>query len=303
MTEISAPAQTASSREVRLATLRLLAGATMISFTAVLVKLVDVGPTAAGFYRNLFGGLGLLILALLSGQSLRASRRLGLFMVAAGVLFALDLFFWHRSILYIGPGLSTILANFQVFGLAILGVAVFRERLTWRLGLSIPLALAGLFLLVGPDWAGLSSTYKIGIFFGLLTAGVYTGYLLALRHSQSRPDRLAPFPNIALISLTTAAIMGGMLWAEGGSLVIPNTRSWLILLTYGLVCHGLGWVLISTAMPRLDASRIGLILLFQPTLTFIWDILFFHRPTPPLAAAGAILALAAIYLGSTARSK
>ena len=303
MTEISAPAQTASSREVRLATLRLLAGATMISFTAVLVKLVDVGPTAAGFYRNLFGGLGLLVLALLSGQSLRPSRRLGLIMIAAGIFFALDLFFWHRSILYIGPGLSTILANFQVFGLAILGVAVFRERLTWRLGLSIPLALAGLFLLVGPDWAGLSSTYKIGIFFGLLTAGVYTGYLLALRHSQSRPDRLAPFPNIALISLTTAAIMGGMLWAEGGSLVIPNTRSWLILLTYGLVCHGLGWVLISTAMPRLDASRIGLILLFQPTLTFIWDILFFHRPTPPLAAAGAILALAAIYLGSTARSK
>lgn len=303
MTEISAPAQTASSREVRLATLRLLAGATMISFTAVLVKLVDVGPTAAGFYRNLFGGLGLLVLALLSGQSLRPSRRLGLIMIAAGIFFALDLFFWHRSILYVGPGLSTILANFQVFGLAILGVAVFRERLTWRLGLSIPLALAGLFLLVGPDWAGLSSTYKIGIFFGLLTAGVYTGYLLALRHSQSRPDRLAPFPNIALISLTTAAIMGGMLWAEGGSLVIPNTRSWLILLTYGLVCHGLGWVLISTAMPRLDASRIGLILLFQPTLTFIWDILFFHRPTPPLAAAGAILALAAIYLGSTARSK
>jgi len=296
-------AQTASSREVRLATLRLLAGATIISFTAVLVRLVDVGPTEAGFYRNLFGGLGLLILALLTGQRLRVGWRLGLVMVAAGVFFALDLFFWHRSILYVGPGLSTILANFQVFGLAILGVAVFRERLTWRLGISIPLALAGLFLLVGPEWAELSPTYKIGVFFGLLTAGVYTGYLLALRHSQSRPDRLAPFPNIALISLTTAAVMGGMLAAEGGSLAIPNAKSWLILLTYGLVCHGLGWALISTALPLLDASRAGLILLFQPTLTFIWDIIFFHRPTPPLTAAGAVLALAAIYLGSTARAK
>ncbi|MBW2618078.1 MAG: DMT family transporter [Deltaproteobacteria bacterium] len=275
----------------------------MISFTAVLVKLVDVGPTAAGFYRNLFGGLSLLVLAMLFGQRLRVGRRLGLVMLAAGVFFALDLFFWHRSILYIGPGLSTILANFQVFGLAILGVVVFRERLTWRLGISIPLALAGLFLLVGPDWATLPSTYKTGVFYGLLTAAVYVGYLIALRHSQSRPDRLAPFPNIALISLTTAAIMGGMLWAEGGSLAIPNAKSWLILLTYGLVCHGLGWALISTAMPRLDASRVGLILLFQPTLTFIWDILFFHRPTPPLAAAGAVIALGAIYLGSTARVK
>jgi len=40
--------------------IQLIAGATIISFSAVFVKLVHVGPTMAGFYRVLFGGLILL---------------------------------------------------------------------------------------------------------------------------------------------------------------------------------------------------------------------------------------------------
>ena len=42
--------------------------------------------------------------------------------MAAGVFFSLDLWFWHRSIIYIGPGLSTLLANFQVFILMLVGI-------------------------------------------------------------------------------------------------------------------------------------------------------------------------------------
>jgi hypothetical protein len=40
-------------------------GATLISFSGVYVKLADIGPTAAGVYRTLFGGLILLVLAVL----------------------------------------------------------------------------------------------------------------------------------------------------------------------------------------------------------------------------------------------
>ena len=38
------------------------AGAVMISFAAVFVRLADVAPTTSGFYRMLFGSIGLLVL-------------------------------------------------------------------------------------------------------------------------------------------------------------------------------------------------------------------------------------------------
>jgi len=60
-----------------------------------------------------------------------------------------------------------------------------------------------------------------------------------------------------------------------------------------------GWILISTALPRVQVSVAGLIILLQPSLAFIWDILFFARPTGALEVMGAGLALTAIYLGLT----
>jgi drug/metabolite transporter (DMT)-like permease len=45
----------------------------------------------------------------------------------------------------------------------------------------------------------------------------------------------------------------------------------------------------------------GLALLLQPTLSFVWDVLFFSRPMTAMELLGAGIALIAIYLG-TARS-
>jgi len=46
---------------------------------------------------------------------------------------------------------------------------------------------------------------------------------------------------------------------------------------------------------------VGLILLLQPALAFVWDILFFGRPTRAVELVGAAITLGAIYLGLTGR--
>ena len=49
---------------------QLVAGAVMISFSPVFVKLANVGPTSSAFYRMCFGGLLLTAIALVSGKKL-----------------------------------------------------------------------------------------------------------------------------------------------------------------------------------------------------------------------------------------
>jgi drug/metabolite transporter (DMT)-like permease len=41
-----------------------------------------------------------------------------------------------------------------------------------------------------------------------------------------------------------------------------------------------------------------LILLLQPSLAFVWDVVLFDRPTQATEVLGAVLALVAIYLGA-----
>jgi drug/metabolite transporter (DMT)-like permease len=283
--------------DYRLGIFQLLCGAFMISFSPVFVKLAHVGPTAAGFYRTFIGAVFLLILVGIRGEALWRGVRPFAMACGCGLLFALDLSFWHRSIHYIGPGLATIMGNFQVFFLAAFGIAVFREKPDWRFILAVPLALLGLFMLVGPDWNSLDRNYRLGLLCGLVTAVTYAFYVLLLQKSQSDTRRLSATANLAVISLATALIMGAESHVLGEGFRIPDAQSAWALLAYGVICQALGWVIISRALVKIPASRAGLILLLQPTLAFVWDVFFFSRPTGGLDVLGAMLALGAIYLG------
>lgn len=280
----------------------VLAGAFLISFSSVFVKMAHVGPTAAVFYRFLFGFLALGIVAVIRRETLWRGWISFAWAVAAGIMFSLDLFFWHRSIHFVGPGVATILANFQVFSLATIGAAFMGERIGWRLSLAIPLAFAGLFLIVGWEWQTVEADYRWGVMYGLLTAAIYTGLTLILRKSQSIEGKLSPLVNMAWVSLLgSIAAVPEVQWS-GEAFTIPDGRTLATLIAYGAVCSGLGWSLIATGLPRIEASRAGLFLVLQPTLAFVWDILFFARPTTALHVVGAGVTLFAIYLGATKRA-
>ncbi len=279
--------------------IQLTTGAVLISFSAIWVQQADVGPAISGFYRNLFGGAFLLIFILLRRDALWRGGRPLLIALAAAVFFAVDLSLWHYSISFVGPGLATLVANCQVFFLACFGILIFKEAAGWRFLISIPLAVAGLFLLVGIDWSTLEDDYQLGVYLGLASAFAYALYLLVLRKSQRDTLRLSASVNLLIISFAAASIMGAEGYVRGESFLIPSLSSGMSLAAYGLFSHALGWIAISRGIAKVDASRAGLILLAQPTLTFIWDGLFFGRVLSLVEISGAALVLGAIYLGGS----
>jgi len=274
----------------------------MISFSGVWVKLAHVDPTAAAFYRGLFGGIVLMALVWSAGRGLPRGIKFYLITAAAGLLLALDLTLWHRSVFYIGPGLATILANFQVFFLAAYGILILGERLTLKFALSVPLSLLGLMLLVGLEWRGLGPLYRTGLIFGLLAALAYSAYLLTLRQTQTAGDRQAPITTMAVVSLSIAFFSGLEVPLLGESFRIPDLQTWIVLIAYGICAQVLGWVLISKGLRSVEASRAGLVLLLQPALAFIWDVVFFGRSASFRELMGAGLAIGAIYLGASSRT-
>lgn len=284
-------------------TLRLFIGAALISLSPVWVKLVSVSPTTSGFYRVLIGGLALAAYLLFSGQRLQLSRRTWQILLLAAVFFALDLWFWHRSIYYIGPGLATLLANFQVFIMTAAGIVLLRESPRPLQLFAIPLAVLGLALIVGLDWRHLPEDYRLGVIFGLLTAASYAGYLLTLRRSRQDSIHRLPTREVAIISLVTAAILGLSALVEGESLAIPALDDAVWLVCYGILSHCIGWMFIASSLPHVSTAEAGIALLLQPALSFVWDVLFFARTLTGTELAGAGIALVAIYLGSRPASK
>ena len=276
----------------------LFMGAALISLSPVWVRLVNVPPTVSAFYRVLIGGAALAIFLVVTRRKLALSQRAILILLAGAAFFALDLWFWHRSINYIGPGLATLLGNFQVFFMMLAGALWLGQSPRPLQLVAVPLAILGLALVVGFDWQALPADYRMGVIFGLLTAVAYTGYMLSLRAARTISVHRLPAREVAVVSLGTAALLGVVVGLEGQSLAIPTAADAGWLLAYGVLSHCMGWLLITYSLPKVTATEAGLALLLQPALSYAWEILLFGRALTVIEVAGAAVTLFAIYLGS-----
>lgn len=279
-------------------TLQLLLGAALISTSPVFVKLTTVPSEVSAWYRVAIGGVVLALWQASRGRWRWPRRGAWWALFLAGVFFALDLGVWHQSIHYIGPGMATLLGNFQVFVMALVGALVFREKLSPGTWLSIPLALLGLSLITGFEWQGLDATTRAGIVLGLATAVFYSGFMLSLRRAQRLTGHGDTAVNLALTCLLSAAVLAAYLAWQGRVPTVPTLLDGAYLVTYALVAQVFGWLLITRALGHVPASRVGIVLLLQPALSFLWDVLLFDRQFLPLEALGAAIALFAVFLGA-----
>ncbi len=188
--------------------LRVLAGAVLISFAAVFVSLSGVAPAPAAFYRLVIGAVALMGFAVLRRERLQLAPRFIVYVLLAGLAFAADLVIWHLSIYRVGPGIATLLPNFQVVLMTLAGWLIWRERLTPRIAVAIGVAVVGLVLLLMAAPQAGHGRFMAGIGYGLGAAVAYTAYLLFLRLAGGSTSRKAPAFFIGSVSVVAAGGYG-----------------------------------------------------------------------------------------------
>lgn len=275
----------------------VFAGAFLISFAAFFVKGAAMDPSVIAFYRLLFGSIALMLITAARRERLSPAGPTLRFVMLSGALFCCDLLLWHESIVLIGPGIATIVANFEVLFLAIYGVIFLGEKLTWPQKLAMPLALAGLSLLLDIHRNALPPYIVKGVMLSIISAMFYAAYILSVRKTQSMEGQLAPVPNMAWVSTFAFMCVGLFCLGTGKSFVIPDVKTLSILAGLGIVCQSFGWLLLSQGLPLLSPFRAGLIMLTQPALSYLWDLLFYGGASGLTNIVGAVIAIAAIGMG------
>ena len=271
-----------------------LLGALVIAFSAILVRLAEVTPATAAFFRCAYAVPLLGVLAwrerLRYGPRERRDRQLAL---AAGAIFAADLIFWNYSIKAVGAGLATVLGNVQVVLVALIAWAALGERPTSRTLVSIPIALTGVVLISGVVGSGAyGDDPLLGVIFGLLTAISYAFFLLILRQagSSDRPPA-GPLFDATLSGAVFCAIAGVAIgdidWTPGA-----ESQAWLIVLA--LSSQVLGWMLISTSLPRLPAALTSILLMLQPVTSVMLGAVLLDESPSAIQLSGVAIVLAAV---------
>jgi drug/metabolite transporter (DMT)-like permease len=271
-----------------------VAGALTIAFSSILVKLADVAPSTAAIFRCAYALPLLFWLAWredrVHGARDPRSRRLA---AGAGVFFAADLIFWHHSIEDVGAGLATVLGNLQVAFVPLIAWAVLKEHPSRRVLVTLPVVLAGVVFVSGVlERGAFGPDPGRGAIYGLLTGMAYAGFILLLRAAGADLRRPAGPLFDATAVATIAAVAAGV--AIGDADLVPSwpAHAWLVVLA--LSSQVLGWMLISTSLPRLPAALTSVVLTIQPIGSMVLGALLLSEDPTLLQLVGCAAILAGL---------
>jgi drug/metabolite transporter (DMT)-like permease len=270
------------------------------SFTAVFFALSDTSPSTATVFRCLYA---IPILWWLARREERDAGpraiRVRRWAFLAGFFFAIDLIFFHRSILLMGAGLASVLSNLQVVVVVIAAWLIWSERPGVAQAVGIPIALVGIVLIsgvLGGDAYGQDPV--LGSLLGIVVALTYAAYLLLLRKGRDRQHAAGPILD-ATIACAVTGLVAGLMVGDFQPLPTLPAHSWLLLLALSAQVGGA--VLLAVALPRLPAATTSLILLVQPVLAVALAMLILAEAPSGLQLIGVGLVIGGVVLGSLPR--
>lgn len=285
----------------RLAPAALVAGAIGISFSPILVRLSELGPTATAFHRVFLAAPLLWAVLLWSDRPapsarVRPQRREVWLLIAAGVAFAGDLGIWHWSVQLTSVANATLLANLTPIFVTLAAWLLFGERISSLFLVGLALALAGTAAMVRASFA-LDGAHVWGDALGVTTALFYTAYLLLLKRLRQT------LPALAIMAWSTAITAICLLPAAliaGEALVAVTWSGWAVLVAIAWVSHVGGQGLIAFALAHLPASFSSVALLVQPVSAAVLAWILLGEALGGLQALGAAVVIAGILLARRA---
>lgn len=272
----------------------LLFGACVIGFSAVLVRLTGTGPAAAGFWRLAFA---LPALALITRRSTGPLGRPSRIAMIAGVMFALDLGFWHYGIKFTSVANATVLSNLTPVVVTAFAWIFLRQRPGGLFLLAVAVALAGVWMMaVGKSGGGHVLNAPLGNFFSISTALWYALYFLAISEGRKTEgaSRLMFWSGVVGAPLV---LLGALLLREQ---IAPTTAAgWAACLALGAV-HIAGQGSIAWGLGRLPTSTASVVVLVQPIVAGLMGWLLFGELLGPVQAAGMAVVLGGVVLAQWA---
>jgi drug/metabolite transporter (DMT)-like permease len=232
----------------------------LLSIGPVFVRMSDVGPVAAGFWRIALAAPILVAAAFGTGWRPAAmGRGVWIALAVGGLCFAGDIASWHIGILKTQLANATLFGNSATLLYPVYGFLIARAWPSRKQSFALLLALVGAGLLLGRSMQ-IAPTHLAGDLLCLLAGILYTVYFAIMAKAR---DTMAPIPALALSTLASTLpllIFANLL----GEQVMPH--NWTPLVLMALSSQVIGQGLMIFALGQMSPMVIGIALLTQPVM-------------------------------------
>ena len=248
-----------------LSLLAVMTGALILGATTAALREIDIGSTAAGFWRVALALPILLVLTAVGTKSIwqLPGEHQWTPLLVAGACFAGDLIFWHLSLIHTTLGNATFLATLSSLWVPLTAFVFLRQRLSRLFLLGLACALGGSGILV-ISHLSIGTGSWTGDLYGLLTGFFFTGYILAVgrcRETLSTSDTM--LYSSALCALILLPFMLVAKVAAGEPMMPASLTGWLSVFALAWLAHLLGQGLVAFGVGRLNTSLAAVILCLE----------------------------------------
>lgn len=277
----------------------LVAGALAMGISPILVRLTDVGPFASAFYRVL-----LALPVLYAWMRLEEAKAevpdtgpaFSLPVIATGVFFAGDLFFWHLAIANTTVANATFFATMAPLWVVILGWLVYRRKASRGALIGLGLCLLGGVALVAQS-LGFAPGHLVGDGFAGVTGVFFGAYFLAVEKARlrHRAARLTFYMSVVTVAILALAA----LWATqslGQRFLPAGATGWLTLIALAWVSHAGGQGLLSVALGSLPVVFSSLVIFLEAVAAAVLGWLILDEAVSLLQALGGLVIILGIWI-------
>jgi len=271
--------------------LLLLFGVLCISWSAILVKIADISGFGSGFYRLLFGTIGIIPIWLYFRKPI-IDRQGVKVAIICGVLFACDIALWNNSIMLSKASISTLLANLAPVWVGIGALLFMKEKPTRIFWIGTAISILGVSIIIGIQQV-MEANLNKGNLLAIGASMFYGAYLITVRKGRISLDTFS-FTTISMISSTV--VLGLICVFTDTPMWGFSTQSWMALLLLGLIPQLLGWLAINQALGHISPTVTSVTLLSQSVFTALFSIPILGEMLYLHEIVGAVVVLTGIYL-------
>ncbi len=269
----------------------LLPAVMAVAASALFIRLADVPPLAAAFWRAAFAGIAFLPLFIFPSVW-RQWRGLTIktFLAICGATFivAIHNILFITSLSYTSVAASTVLTCTQPIFTAFLGAFLIHEKVSRRAALGLIGAIAGAVLISLPQ--GGSTTLKGNLL--AIAAAITIALFVLCARTLRKTVPLVPFQ----LTVHLASVVYLFLFAQ--IFTIPLTgfdfNSWKALLLLGLIPTFIGHTLLTYSVGYLKAYLVSLAIVGEPVGATLLAAIFLAEIPSWLTVIGGAIILASI---------
>ncbi len=258
-------------------------------------KYIPLPSGMLAMLRGFIGAAFLLALLRLRGQRLDGVtiRRCFFSLVLSGALIGLNWILLFEAYQYTSVAVATLCYYMAPILVILLSPLLLKERLTWRKGACVLVALIGMVLVSGVLTTGIPAKAEaLGILLGLGAAALYAGVILM---NKRLADVGAYDKTVLQLAAAGAVLLPYVLMtpADAGA-VTPLVV--LLVAVVGIVHTGIAYALYFGSMGKLPAQTVALYSYIDPVTAIILSLLIFKEPMGLAGAIGAALILGAAFI-------